>query len=120
MTTTTTSALTKKVQSENIKGQKSTIEQLFKSNPSTSYTYKEIEAQTGIKSCCRRISELLRDGTIMHVGRVKSNNKWLNIYLYASEQHREQLVKAMFMQDLKAWIKQGERFREFVDLKILK
>jgi hypothetical protein len=54
----------------------------------------------------------------MHVGRVKSNNKWLNIYLYASEQHREQLVKAMFQQDLKAWIKQGERFSDFVDLKI--
>jgi hypothetical protein len=114
MNTTTSSAITKKAQKENINSQRSKIFAHFEKFKAESFSSVEIDMELGMKNSEKRISELLRDGKIMIVGREKINKKTYNKYLYADEIHREQLIKAMFEQDFKAWVKQGEKFKELV------
>ncbi len=118
MNTTTTSAMTHEAQSKNIKSQKDRILNLFKNNDFRTYTYYQVDAELGIKNSHKRISELLREGLIMTAGKLHEVNKYYNLYIYSSPQHREQLKQAMREQDFKAWLKQGERFKDLVEIKL--
>ena len=116
LNSTTASAITYELQSENIKSQKELILSYFKIMQHQSYTSIEIDAALSLKNSHKRISELIREGLIMVVGRIKIDNRACNLYVYSSEAHREQLKKALFMQDFKAWVKQGERFNHLATI----
>ena len=116
MNSNTTSAITYELQKTNIKSQKELILSYFKIMQYQSFTSIEIDAALNLKNSHKRISELLREGLIMVVGRITVKNRAFNLYVYSSEQHREQLKKALFMQDFKAWVKMGERFKELATI----
>ena len=119
MNSNTTSAITYELQTENIKSQKELILSYFKIMQYQSFTSIEIDNALSLKNSHKRISELLREGLIMVCGRITVKNRAFNLYVYSSEQHREQLKKALFMQDFKAWVKMGERFKELAEIKII-
>jgi translation initiation factor RLI1 len=116
MNTTTSSAITHEAQSENITSLKNRILDHFKAYQWQSFSSQDIDLTLNIKNSHKRISELLREGLICLVGREKIGKRTFNKYIYASEQHREQLKQALFEQDFKAWLKQGERFSHLVEV----
>ena len=115
MNTLIVSALTHEEQSENIKGKKNRIFDFFKRNQGQAFSSNDIDMKLNIENSYKRISELLREGLIMPVGMVKDSGKWSNRYIYSSPEHRDILIKKMFEQDFKSWVKQGERFKELME-----
>ena len=116
MNTTTSSAITHEAQSENITSLKNRILEHFKAYQWQSFSSQDIDLTLNVNNSHKRISELLREGLICFVGREKISKRTYNKYIYSSEQHREQLKKALFNQDFKAWLKQGERFSHLVEV----
>jgi GH15 family glucan-1,4-alpha-glucosidase len=116
MTTTTSSAITHKAQSENITSLKNRILAHFKEFQWQSFSSQDIDLTLNVKNSEKRISELLRDGSIMLVNREKIGKRTFNKYVFASPEHREQLKQALFNQDFKAWLKQGEKFKHLVEV----
>lgn len=116
MSTTTSSAITHKAQYENIASLKNKILDHFKAYQWQSFSSQDIDIELNIKNSHKRISELLRDGLIMFVGREKIGDRTYNKYIYSSPEHRDKLKQALFEQDFKAWLKQGEKFKHLVEV----